>query len=47
MGNGDFGVKAQCLARLPRAYDQDDSAQSYCIFFFEVCVLPPLSPNSS
>ncbi|KAF4457577.1 D-lactate dehydrogenase (cytochrome) [Fusarium austroafricanum] len=35
MGGGDFGVKAQCLARLPSVYEQDDSAQSYCIFFFE------------
>ncbi|KAH7267405.1 uncharacterized protein BKA55DRAFT_589817 [Fusarium redolens] len=35
LGEGDFGVKAQCLARLPSVYEQDDSAQSYCIFFFE------------
>ncbi|TXC09807.1 hypothetical protein FocTR4_00005532 [Fusarium oxysporum f. sp. cubense] len=35
LGEGDFGVRAQCLARLPSVYEQDDSAQSYCIFFFE------------
>ncbi|KAI1021519.1 hypothetical protein LB505_000074 [Fusarium chuoi] len=35
LGEGEFGVRAQCLARLPSVYEQDDSAQSYCIFFFE------------
>ncbi|KAF4957553.1 hypothetical protein FGADI_3021 [Fusarium gaditjirri] len=35
LGEGDFGIRAQCLARLPSVYEQDDSAQSYCIFFFE------------
>ncbi|KAF4968255.1 hypothetical protein FSARC_4346 [Fusarium sarcochroum] len=35
MGDGDFGVKAQCLARLPSVYERDGSAESYCIFFFE------------
>ncbi|KAG8666257.1 hypothetical protein FPOAC2_11362 [Fusarium poae] len=35
MGEGDFNVRAQCLARIPNSHDQDDSAQSYCVFFFE------------
>ncbi|KAF5668881.1 transcriptional regulatory moc3 [Fusarium heterosporum] len=35
MGGGDFGVKAQCLAQLTSVYDKEESAQGYCIFFFE------------
>ncbi|KAF5555047.1 d-lactate dehydrogenase (cytochrome) [Fusarium mexicanum] len=35
LGEGELGVRAQCLARLPSVYEQDDSAQSYCVFFFE------------
>ncbi|QPC73658.1 hypothetical protein HYE68_004410 [Fusarium pseudograminearum] len=34
-GGGDLDVRAQCLARIPSVHDQDDSAQSYCVFFFE------------
>jgi hypothetical protein len=33
---GDLDVRAQCLAQIPSVHDQDDSAQSYCVFFFEV-----------
>ncbi|QPC64764.1 hypothetical protein HYE67_006995 [Fusarium culmorum] len=35
IGGGDLNVRAQCLARIPSVHDQDDSAQSYCVFFFE------------
>jgi hypothetical protein len=35
MGGGDLDVRAQCLAQIPSVHDQDDSAQSYCVFFFE------------
>ncbi|KAM5375891.1 hypothetical protein ACJZ2D_005681 [Fusarium nematophilum] len=31
----DFRVKAKCLARLPGVNERDDSAESYCVFFFE------------
>lgn len=37
----DFHVGAQCLARLPGVDEPDDSAESYCIFFFEVGSLIP------
>lgn len=32
----DFQVSAQCLARLPSVDEGDDTAESYCVFFFEV-----------
>ncbi|KAL6924501.1 hypothetical protein FSST1_001775 [Fusarium sambucinum] len=35
MGEGDLNVRAQCLVRIPNSHDQDDPAQSYCVFFFE------------
>ncbi|KAF4466013.1 hypothetical protein FALBO_7129 [Fusarium albosuccineum] len=35
LGDRDFRVNAQCLARLPGVDERDDSAESYCIFFFE------------
>lgn len=31
----DLRVSAQCLARLPSIDEGDDSAESYCVFFFE------------
>ncbi|KAK7430069.1 hypothetical protein QQZ08_003460 [Neonectria magnoliae] len=31
----ELRVSAQCLARLPSLDDSDDSAESYCVFFFE------------
>lgn len=36
MSEGDFNVRAKCLARLTSVHEQDDSVQNYCIFFFEV-----------
>ncbi|KAJ4200746.1 D-lactate ferricytochrome c oxidoreductase [Fusarium falciforme] len=42
----DFHVRAQCLARLPGVDELDDSAESYCIFFFEVgSLLPSARPD--
>ncbi|KAF4979628.1 hypothetical protein FZEAL_4185 [Fusarium zealandicum] len=39
LGETDLRVNAQCLTRLPGVNERDDSAESYCVFFFEYDLL--------